>query len=852
MDGCMYLFKNQLSFSNMYCFKILLSIALWVLPLAVFSQIRILGRVLGSEDQPLVGATIALNEQLVLTTSDLEGRFELKLNHRTSDLYSLKIYYIGYAETQLAIDLSTEEDLDLGDIRLEEGLYKMAEMIVLSNTIDDNTPMTVTNLSKSDIRAKNVGVDLPYILEQTPSIVVNSDAGAGVGYTGMRIRGSDATRVNITINGVPFNDSESQGTFLVNIPDFSSSVQSLQIQRGAGTSTNGTGAFGATIALETNQLQREPYAELANSYGSFNTRKHTLQFGSGLIAKHFTVEGRLSHILSDGYIDRATSNLKSYYLSAGFVHKNTAIYANIFSGKEITYQAWGGVPQQYVQDSGRTVAYFGKSDSLRRYNPYTYDNEVDNYAQTHYQLHLKQQLFDRLSFKTTLFYTEGKGYYEQYRSEDDLANYQLDPVALGDTTIYTSDLIRRRWLDNDFYGINYQFNYTQGRWNLLLGGSWSRYLGRHFGEVIWAKYASNGAIRHRYYDNNAEKWDGNTYLKFQGQIIKGLFAYADLQHRYVHYSFLGNDRNLNNEIVPLQMDTTLHFFNPKVGITYHFLSQHRVFASFSVANKEPNREDFTNAIRGQFPKPETLYDLEFGYRFATSWIQASADFYYMYYRNQLVLTGRLNDVGAYIRTNVPQSYRMGMELQVTARPLNWLILSGNFTLSRNKIVQWTEYVDNWDTWSQEAVEHRQTDIAFSPALLGGGEIAFIPFERVASEGRWGHQLNLGWIQKGVGKQYIDNTMNETRSLKAYWTNDIRLSYTLSHEQGRMISLNFVVKNVLNAQYSANAWVYRFRSPSYNPVADDPSTSADAADYYNMIGLYPQAGRHFFVSLLLRI
>ena len=832
-------------------------------PFFAFGQYVVKGTITDTLKTPLVGVHVQFSPFDWVTTTDLQGIFTFKIKdfkEGQPTYYGVTMRYIGFETIYKHIPTPLGGKFgDYGDtiyidtIQMKEAVQMLEELVLHVTRADYNTPMTVTNLNKADIRRNNVGVDLPYLLDLTPSVVVNSDAGAGVGYTGIRIRGSDPTRTNITINGIPLNDAESQGTFLVNLPDFASSVNQIQIQRGVGTSTNGAGAFGATVALQTNIVQQKPYAETSHSVGSFNTRKHTIQFGTGLLANHFSIEGRLSHILSDGYINRASSNLKSFYASAAFVNKHTLLRFNMFSGKEITYQAWGGVPIQYVQDKGRTFGYFkpldDTADSLRRYNPYIYDNEVDDYAQTHYQLHFNQQIIDNLHFNAALHYTKGKGFYEQYRSQDALANYSLSDVVLGDTTITNSDLIRRRWLDNDFYGIIYGLDYSVGRWQLILGGGWNRYAGRHFGEVIWAQYASNGTIRHRYYEDKAIKWDGNTYLKFQMQVTNGLFLYADVQHRYVHYQFVGNTYNAAGEIVKADLDTVMHFFNPKIGCTYNFSSKHKTYLSFAMAHREPNRDDFTNAVQGQFPKAERLYDVELGYNFNATWFQAGINVYYMHYQNQLVLTGQLNDVGAYIRANVPQSYRMGIEIQATMQPAKWINIMGNFTLSRNKIIAWTEYVDNWDTWGQETVMHKNTDIAFSPSMIGSSEIVFFPYQKDYNViGKTGHKVEIAWLRKMVGKQFIDNTQNNSRALDMYWLHDIRLTYRMTHKIFKEVSINFWVKNLWNAQYSANAWSYRFRSDNYNPTTNDPYTSTDTDGYYNMIGLYPQAGRHFWASL----
>lgn len=705
---------------------------------------------------------------------------------------------------------------------------------VQATRASERAPMSHHTISKEELSKNNVGVDLPYLLDQTPSVVVTSDAGAGVGYTGIRVRGSDATRINVTINGIPINDAESQGVFWVNMPDLATSTEDIQIQRGVGASTNGGSAFGATINIRTNSIKAAPYGEVANTYGSFQSRRHSISFGTGIFNRYWILEGRLSHILSNGYIDRASSNLKSYSFTGTFVRGNTLIRFNTFAGHERTYQAWGGVPINYI-------------DTNRTYNPYTYANEVDNYQQTHYQLHANHSFSNRLTANIALHYTKGGGYYEQYKTGEKFSKYGLENVVIGNDTITKTDLIRRRWLDNDFYGLVYSVNYTARRLNITLGGGWNNYTGAHFGEVIWAKYASNSTNTYRYYDNNASKLDGNTFVKLQYQPTEQLYLYADMQHRLVRYEFLG----YNNRRENVTQQAQLHFFNPKLGATYQLDKRQNVFASLAVGNREPNRDDYTQSTPASRPKAEQLYDVEAGYQLRAKQWTLQANAYYMYYINQLILTGAINDVGAYIRANVPRSYRTGIELQGVWQPTPRLRWSANATWSQNKIVQLTEYVDVWDDDTQAQFKHQNTDIAFAPNIIAGSELAYTLIDRTSSH-HTRQLLNAAWISKYVGKQYLDNTQSSERMLAGYWVNDLRLAYSLRNLVCKDISLTLMLRNFLNARYSSNGFVYRYQSAGYDPRPDDPYTQASAqTGYYNQIGLYPQAGINFFVGLTIK-
>jgi iron complex outermembrane receptor protein len=705
--------------------------------------------------------------------------------------------------------------------------------------------MAYTNISREELQTQNLGQDLPILLNFTPSVVTTSDAGAGVGYTGIRIRGSDATRINLTINGIPLNDAESQGTFLVNLPDFASSIQSLQIQRGVGSSTNGAGSFGGSINIQTNQLSEEAFAEVSNSVGSFNTWKHTIRVGSGLIADKFTLDARLSKISSDGFIDRAFSDLKSFYLSGAYYGKKTTLRANIFSGKEQTFQAWYGIPEARLKgDLQGMDAYIDRNflsdnqiDNLfnsdsRTYNSQTYDNETDNYQQDHYQFFITQSLAKNWNLNVALHYTRGKGYFEQYREEDSLEDYGLPNVSIGNETIANSDLIRRRWLDNHFYGTVFSLNHQTKRSDFTLGGALNKYLGDHYGEIIWARYAVNSSIRDRYYENDAEKTDFNIFWKVNHQLTDKLSALVDLQYRRVFYSFLGNQVD-SQGTRNVQQNVLFDFFNPKIGLNYALSPLADVYASLSVGSKEPNRDDFTQSSPDSRPNAEKLYDVELGYRQRGENLTYSFNAYGMFYQDQLILTGEVNDVGAFNRSNVDKSYRIGIEAEAVFRLNKKLTWSVNATLSQNKIQNFREYVDFYGTTEefpdvqaqgfeqdentgQLFKELENTDIAFSPNLITASQLQFQPFK--------GFEIAL--LSKYVGQQYLDNTSSELRKLDAFFTNDIRLSYQMKTSLIPEMRFTLLLNNVLNEEYESNGYTYgyflgseRISENFYFPQAD---------------------------------
>ncbi len=676
----------------------------------------------------------------------------------------------------------------------------------------ENSPFTKTNLTKKEIEKQNLGQDLPFILNQTPSVVINSDAGNGVGYTGIRIRGSDASRINVTLNGIPFNDAESQGTFFVDLPDFSSSVSSIQVQRGVGTSSNGAGAFGASINISTNDPNLKPYLELNNSYGSFNTRKNTVKLGSGLVADHFTTDLRLSGIKSDGYIDRANSDLKSFYFSTAYLGKKNSIRFNMFSGKEKTYQAWYGVSEADLK-SNRTINYAGME---RPGDPY--DNETDNYKQDHYQLFYNQQLTNRIKFNTGLFYVKGRGYYEQYKSGEAYADYGLTEPTDGNNVITHTDLVRQLWLDNDFYGSIFSLHYKTNISQYTLGGGWNRYEGDHYGDVVWAEKGLT--MPGTWYDLAANKIDISIYLKEQTKIGSVFSIFYDLQYRMVKYELFGFRNNPG-----LIIKNKYKFFNPKFGLSFQKNSWSG-YLSYSRGQKEPNRDDFEAGLDQQ-PKPEKLNDLELGMEKKNNKYSIGITGYYMHYKDQLVLTGKINDVGAYTRTNIPKSFRAGIELVAAARVSTWLNASGNLSVSRNKVENFTEYIDDYDNGGQIINQYAKTDIAFSPNIVGGATISLLPAKN----------LEINFISKYVGKQYLDNTQNENRKLNAYYTQDARFIYTFSKSWLKEINIILQANNLFDKLYEPNGYTFSYYYGG----------SLTTENYY-----FPMAGRNFMVGVNVRL
>ena len=794
------------------------------------AQFSISGTIKDSLSNPVPGATVRIAKTFKGVFSDNNGVYQLK-NLAAGD-YEIEVSFVGYQKQQLTIKgLNKDETLD---IQLKKSEQLLDEFIVAGTRVEENNPFAYTNITHEDLEKSNLGKDIPILLQNSVSMVSTSDAGAGVGYTGFRLRGSDATRINVTINGIPLNDAESQGVYWVNMPDFVSSTENIQIQRGVGTSTNGAGAFGGSVNLQTSTLKEKAYGEMSVSHGCFNTQKYTAKMGTGLLNNKWAFDGRASYIASDGYIDRASSDLKSYYFSGGYYGKKTVIKAVYFAGKEKTYQSWWGTPESRITgnkedmethaannwlDSAQT---YNLLNSGRTYNYYEYDNETDNYQQDHAQLHFSNQFNDKLNATFALHYTYGRGYYEQFRKQDDFASYGLDDLIIGNDTITTSDFIRRRWLSNDFYGATYNLNFKDRKVNVTFGGAYNIYNGDHFGEIIWAQYANGTDIRDRYYDNNGLKKDFNSYLKFNYLLGKKTNIYVDLQARTIDYTADGIDNNLTDILV----DTNFVFFNPKAGIGHQLSEKVKVYGSFSVGNKEPSRNDFIDNPANKQPKHETLFDYELGADFKFKKVLIQGNFYFMDYTNQLIVTGELNDVGSSIRTNVDKSYRAGFELQTSFLISKKVKLNMNGTYSQNKIANFTEVLYDY-TIDYEIVENNytNTDIAFSPNIIAAASIEYMPIKA----------LNILLQTKYVSEQYLDNTSNKSRTIAAYQTVDARISYTLFPKSLKELTINVMANNILNTMYSSNGYTYSY-------IATDLVTE----NFY-----YPQAGTHFLFGLTMK-
>lgn len=696
-----------------------------------------------------------------------------------------------------------------------DSFYSLSPVEVRAIRAGEKAPFTKSNLSKAQIQKLNQGQDIPFILNQTPSVVANSDAGTGVGYTGLRIRGTDATRINITLNGIPYNDAESMGVFFVNLPDFASSVNSIQIQRGVGTSSNGASAFGATVSLSTNELNKTAYAEINNNYGSFNTWKNTIKVGSGLLDDHVTIDARLSQITSDGYIDRASSKLQSFYLSGAYLLKKSTLRLNVFSGNEKTYQAWNGVPESTL----KTDRTYNSSGTDRPGAPY--DNETDNYRQTHYQLFFDSKINPHWDFNTAAFLTRGLGYYENYKGDEKFSAYGLPDLTINGTVVSRTDLVRQKWLDNYFYGQIIGAQYKKDKHALTVGGGWTVYDGKHHGDIVWAKYGFDQGFR--YYNLTALKSDINAYIKWQYQFTPAWSLFTDLQYRHVQHKMNGFAANPT-----LVIDRKFDFVNPKAGISYSKNGwQH--YLSYAVARKEPNRDDFEAGLSNQ-PKPEVLQDFEAGTEKRTPKYQVGITAYYMLYKDQLVLTGMINDVGAYTRVNVPNSYRAGIEVQGGYVFSKWFNTTANLTLSRNKIKSFTEFMDDYDAnfeWiGQQSASHSNTDIAFSPAVTGNLILNFVPTKAI----------ELSLMSKYVGRQYLDNTQNDLRSLNAFYTQDARFIWTVPKKYFGQWNITAQVNNIFDKKYEPNGYTY--------PYVFDGAVTAD--NYY-----FPMAGTNFMMGVNVR-
>ena len=696
-------------------------------------------------------------------------------------------------------------------------IVKLDEVLVKAVRVNATSPITHSNIYKREIKKRNLGQDIPILMNYLPNVVTTSDAGAGVGYTGIRVRGSDADRVNVTINGIPYNDAESQGTFWVNMPDFASSTENLQLQRGVGTSTNGSGAFGASLNVLTDAVSQVPMGEISNSFGSFNTRKHNIKFSTGLLNDKVEIAGRLSKIVSDGYIDRASSDLKSYFLQGTYLDGNTLLKALVFGGHEITYQSWFGIDGETLINN-RTfnpAGFYTDENGNEKF----YDKEEDNYKQDHYQLHWNERFNSHWSTNIGLNYTYGRGYFEQYKEDEDFADYNFTPVTIDGENINRTDLIRRRWLDNDFYVINANANYKNNKIDLILGGSYNFYDGDHYGEIIWTQYNKGTDIRDRYYEGNGKKTELNVFSKATLKVNDKLSLYGDLQGRFINYQSSG----LTSDRIPLIVDKNYNFFNPKAGVTYKLNSTDHFYISYARANREPRRNDFENGIT----KAEKLNDYELGWRHDTRKFILNANFYYMRYKDQLVLTGEIDDVGAPIRTTSGKSYRVGLELESSIQLSDKLIIRPNLAISSN-INQ--DFIASRDG---ELVNLNNTNISFSPGIVAGNSINY----------RLKDNFQFAILSKYVGEQYMGNVDSDFSKLDSYFINDLNIVYEIKTKKiFKSIVLTALVNNIFNVKYVSNGYYYSF---------DDTWTSPGNTTTIEGTGYYPQATTNFLIGATLK-
>lgn len=714
----------------------------------------------------------------------------------------LKILFTGFCLSTFVIQVQGQTQTQTKKDSLSSEI--LDEVLVQAVRATGKTPVAFSNLNKKDLAKRNLGQDIPVLMNLMPSVVTTTDAGNGVGYTGIRVRGSDATRINVTLNGIPYNDAESHGSFWVNMPDFVSSVENLQLQRGVGTSTNGSGAFGASLNLLTDAYSYDANGEISNSYGSFNTRKHTVKFTTGLIDNSFELSGRLSNLQSDGYIDRASSKLNSYFLQGTFVNEGTLIKALVFGGKEKTYQAWNGVTQEQIDKYGRRFnpagMYTDNNGNMQFYN-----NETDNYRQDHYQLHWNEKWNTDWSTNIALHYTKGFGYYENYKRNQVIADtYGIQPLEVNGEIREKSDAVQRKYLDNEFYGLTFSGQYIKNNLELLLGGAANTYEGDHFGEVLWLRTQPQSHYPFEYYRDKSTKNDLNFYTKASYTFNGRWTLFGDAQLRRVTYKANGKETG--------KVDDIFNFFNPKAGLTFKVNKESQAYFSYARAHREPNRTDYENGN----PKPEKLNDFELGWRYAAENLALNINGFYMLYKDQLVLTGALNDVGAAIRENSGDSYRLGIEIDGTWKISPKWQINPSFTLSSNK------NLDYKTQFNGEMKELGNTDISFSPNIIAGNALTFIPVQ----------QLNISLLSKYVGKQFMGNTNSTVSKLDAYFTNDLNIVYEMPLKKWfKSLSLSLLANNIFNVQYISNGYYF----------VDDSVSESGAVSTYEGAGYYPQAG-----------
>ena len=790
------------------------------------------GKVTDEQQNPMPGASVLVKGTYIGASTNSNGEFKIT-NLKQGD-YEIVVSFLSYEEMSKKISLTKDTKLDFS---LKQTAIMSEEAIVSAIKANDFTPVAQTNLDKKDIDKQNTNADIPFMLSLTPSVVATSETGTGNGYTAMRIRGTDMSRINVTINGIPLNDAESQGVYWVNMPDFSSSVNAIQIQRGVGTSTNGAASFGASINFQTITIEPKPYANLGFSAGSFNTYKESVSAGTGLIKDKFTFDVRYSKLNADAYIQRGFSDHQSIYLSSSYYDEKNLLKAVVMLGKQQTGITWWGVPD-YMIDSIRNFNPAGKYYD-KNGNENFYDGQTDNYWQNHYQLLYTREISKKLSLNANLHATTGKGYYEQYIpkindfwEENLFSNYGLQPIISGNDTVNSTDMIRQKWLDNVFYGFTSSLNYHYNKINASLGIAANKYDGDHFGYIKWMK--ENAGVEHDYewYNNTGTKTDFNTFLKVQYSLTEKLSFYGDVQYRQISYKMEGPD----DDLVRLDQTNNYNFVNPKFGINYVLNNNHKFYATMGIANREPNRSDLKEATKGggtEVPTYETLYDYEAGYQFTKSKYAIGLNLYYMDYKNQLVNTGQLNSVGYPIMTNVDISYRTGVELMFGWKPIKNLEWTGNLTLSKNIIKNHVDYAKNHvDTAGNEyykGVEMGDVNISYSPNIISASTISY----------KFAKYFTFNFISKYVGKQYIDNTMSEDRKLDAYFVNNVRLDFNKNFEKAPNLSIQFLVNNVFDVDYISNAYGGKwYETDGVNEIEK------------SWVAYFPQAGINFMFKLAL--
>ena len=817
--------------------RLVITLGFLFLLISVDAQYSLSGNVFNGQKEKLEFAIVYLEGTSLSAVTAKDGSFIIE--NIPQGTYTVNCSYLGYETLKVLIVVNENSEYNF---TMTGNLYNLDEVEINSTKLKLLEFTGTNTIKREDFKNENLGQDVPAMLQMQASVVTTSDAGAGIGYTGMRIRGTDQTRINVTVNDVPINDAESQNVFWVDLPDIATSSENVKIQRGVGPSTNGAASYGGTVALNTFGSTINPFININTSIGSFNTNKFGVILNSGLMNNQYNVEARYTVIKSDGYIDRGAADLSSWYLEGSKVNSKSSLRFIAFSGKEVTYQSWNGAPQSLVEGNNSELLnhyyrnigslYNNLADSInlfnsgRKYNYYRYENQVDDYNQTHLQLHYARNINKKLTAKASLHYTLGKGFFEQYRYQDDLINeYNLKPYIINSDTFNEINLVRRRWLDNDFYGAIAKAEYIINDKNILsIGGGINQYIGKHFGQVVAVEFLDTlRKYTGEYYRNTGRKTDANIYTRLESKLSNKLSSAIDLQYRNVRYKVEGVD----NDLRLLNAGKNFHFFNPKLLLNYSLNTTSKVLASFAIANREPDRNDFIDNKKEELPKHETLYDTELSFQSRTNKLNFESTIYWMQYKNQLVITGELNDVGSNLRLNTPDSYRFGLEIISTYKLTDKIMWAINATLSQNKIKNFEEVIyDYTNGFEITTINHNNTDISFSPSIIAGNQFTFMPMKT----------FNITLQTKYVGKQYLDNTSNESRVLNPYSFSNIRINYTPTLKFAKSMDVIVQLNNIFNQLYSSNGYTYSYIYE--NSVTEN--------------FLYPQAGFHFMLGVNLKL